>query len=336
MKRSWYLILIPLLLSNPACKKPGKNKSFFNEIRIFPDGYSMADLYFQDKDTGYAASFVGTSTVQFATTFDGGNHWKVTPMEIEGAKVSKINNIFAINSSTIYATFAYGYPGIFGICVSHDLGLTWKSIGIEPTGINYHSVVFLDSNVGFVNRSSILIKTEDGGKTWKEVNRVTGLTGSGRTFFTSRMVGYIYGGATFDGQSSGLILKTEDEGETWKNLPFNGQNGEVTGLYFKSDHEGYAFTALQKAFKTTDGGATWTLLWDDLPGTSFSVAVADGYLYFGASGKIYRSNSDLSDYSLIYASPFGTAFLDYRAFGFSGGPLYFSSQYGLLKISLYQ
>ena len=80
--------------------------------------------------------------------------------------------------------------------------------------------------------------------------------------------------------SNGITYRSDSNGENWARIP-------VRGIFY-ADYNGttYASTLLQKAFKSTDNGATWTQL-PGWPSTQYSFMVCvnqnNGDLYLGAS-----------------------------------------------------
>lgn len=332
MNKSIFWILLSLLISSVACKKSNNTTPLVTEVKIFTENnLPVTDIFFLNKDTGVAISGEGDHTSPvFAITYNGGETWKYITMMVDGEKITKINNIQALNSNFIYATFASA-TGNTGVCITTDRGETWKSLKIEPRGINYHSAIFENSQIGFVNQSNAILKTINGGASWKEVFYLGFMGGFGRTFFTSKNIGFSFGGATIDGSSGGIIVKTSDAGETWKTLNFDAEGGQVTSLTFKNDLEGYAFTFLNKAYKTADGGETWNLIQRNLPESYFSSAFNSGYLYFANSRKIYRSKDNLSTYSEVYSYPTDMS-LDVKAMSPVDGILYFKTKFGFIKV----
>jgi photosystem II stability/assembly factor-like uncharacterized protein len=84
----------------------------------------------------------------------------------------------------------------------------WNWLNPKPTGNDYRSVVFVDTNTGYaVGDFGTIIKTTDGGTHWT-------LSASGTAqhlnsvYFTDFSTGYVAG----DG---GVILKTTDGGAIW-------------------------------------------------------------------------------------------------------------------------
>jgi photosystem II stability/assembly factor-like uncharacterized protein len=167
----------------------------------------------------------------------------------------------------------------------------------------------IDASNGWALGASYLLRTSDGGLTWYSV--LPGDVPSAGFFPTAMKCWVITGSSqTSPGPGPGSLYFTNNGGLNWTrfDVPFNGGS-----IQFLDDNTGYVLqitgAAMQKQsvvlYKTTDGGATWTLNYNNDPtvpgasntlplgghknGITFSNATTgwvggdtptDGYFYF--------------------------------------------------------
>ena len=145
-----------------------------------------------------------------------------------------------------------------GVYKSNDLGKTWQQLDahyFDPS----EGGVFIDDNnpsIAYAIFSRKILKTEDGGKTWKDfffthdepfisnvgVERLTVGENSDEVFIAGRQG----------------LFHTEDAGEHWheRNNGFIGS--EVVDIVKAADGTLYAGTYSLGMFKSTDQGQSWT------------------------------------------------------------------------------
>lgn len=108
-----------------------------------------------------------------------------------------------------------------------------------------------------VGKMSTIVKTTDGGRTWRPAGWANGRnTDLTSVWFTDAFHGWV-------GTSDGTLFHTDDGGETWNiqftnpERNFQDQPWAFASIRFLTPLTGYA--AGRNLYKTTDGGDTWTL-----------------------------------------------------------------------------
>ena len=168
--------------------------------------------------------------------------------------------------------------------VTGDNGRTWANISPAPTvqflanPVYGKEIFFTDKYNGWIVRSAygkteaIVLRTQDGGETWK-VSSLGDSNAISSIYFSSSTDGWIM--TTWDATSnkeSKALYATHDGGATWtavmQNEIYNPNNpnqaipmaGVITGMLFKDVSNGFVTLqtgALPKQYRTKDGGNTW-------------------------------------------------------------------------------
>jgi photosystem II stability/assembly factor-like uncharacterized protein len=133
-------------------------------------------------------------------------------------------------------------------------------------------IKMVNASVGYAVGGDQILKTSDGGSSWKGLSVQYPKTAAGDysalldLSFPTTSVGYVVG-------YSSTIFKTMDGGNTWLQLNVSNNKGAILCVHFTSADMGYIGDETGKLFKTTNGGATWTAL-------STSTTTAINCLYF--------------------------------------------------------
>ncbi len=241
----------------------------------FKSGKGMLqDIYFIDEQTGYAVGNIYT----FLTTKDGGKNWEIAgdlPGEY-GFRVyfiSKDQGVVSIADEGLYRTNDGGktWKNVlekddFFVSIvfrgteegwalhSHgemyhtkDAGKTWQLLSTLPEGI-WWDAYFVNLQTGFACGRNGIMKTSDGGLTWREVFN-PGI------FINS--IDFIDGQTGWASGDSGLVCKTTDGGETWK-ITDTLTNTSLYDISFMNQHRGYLVSDGYGVFRSDDGGESWT------------------------------------------------------------------------------
>lgn len=179
-------------------------------------GLNAQFVWFRDKTTGY----VGGENALYKTT-DGGKNWKeVTRNKISGMLFKAVD---FQNATTGYAVGSYYSNGFHNgvIMKTTDGGETWTEQDFGKTDADFSAVTFVNDRVGYIaggwhsansveDRYSLLLKTTDGGKTWKEYSFDTAGGDWSSLCFLDENTGYANIGME--------VYKTINGGETWENI----------------------------------------------------------------------------------------------------------------------
>jgi photosystem II stability/assembly factor-like uncharacterized protein len=156
---------------------------------------------------------------------------------------------------------------------SADAGTTWKYQNLNAFASGLVDVLFLDESTGFISGMGptnvegqgppIILKTTDGGQTWRTVfSQDIGQGWAWKMFPVSPTLIY----ASIE-SSDGVyrVLKSVDAGETWTvkivatGQPLGATHG-LQGIGFLDASTGWVGGFLTGMYKTTDGGDTWSFV----------------------------------------------------------------------------
>jgi photosystem II stability/assembly factor-like uncharacterized protein len=246
-------------------------------------GTFFRTVAFVDEQHGYVGN-VGTDyfpdvkdDTPLYETRDGGVTWKPTtlPAFVKGlcaidiVKVNYINHGIPATRTMIHAAGRVGGPP--SLLRSLDGGATWKYIDLSRQVGPILDVKFFNENVGFVMAGSIatdlkdsravILKTSNGGATWREVYRSTRsheITWKGA--FPSDRIGFVTI-QSYDPDKSNSqrhVAKTTDGGESWHEMKLDDDHAvREFGVAFATPEIGWV-GAVNGAYQTLDGGASWS------------------------------------------------------------------------------
>jgi photosystem II stability/assembly factor-like uncharacterized protein len=166
------------------------------------------------------------------------------------------------NSGALYAETAYG------LWASPDEGATWDMVELSldrPSPVL--SQIVFDGATLYLALGGTIAKSEDGGRTWREVNQ--GLNNASQALIaphpTDPATLYAVPSAAMT-----QVLQSSDYGESWTRLtpgdayplPLERQ---PNALFVDPNppHTLYLTTETARAFRSDDGGASWSSVWSD-------------------------------------------------------------------------
>ena len=216
-----------------------------------------------------------TDTTPLYRTRDGGVTWEaVDTGEVTIKGVCAIDILLTRRiyhgelqpRTVIHAAGRVGGPT--GMLRSVDGGASWSVIDMSAHAGMILDVKFFDENTGLVfaatnadpaQAEGLVLRTEDGGKTWKEVYR------SGRkfeliwkaSFPDSGETGYATVQSYDPARATQLVIRSDDRGRSWREIEMaQDKTARQFGIGFVSKDVGFVGTAAG-GFATRDGGVTW-------------------------------------------------------------------------------
>jgi photosystem II stability/assembly factor-like uncharacterized protein len=294
-------VVAPQLVAQRA-EQP--DSRFFSEMRWRLVGPNRAGR------VSTVAGVPGDPTTYYIGTPDGGV-WKTTDTGVvwkpifDDVHVPSIGAIAVAqsNPSIVYVGTGHNLIGK-GVFRSSDAGRTWQAAGLADTkyitalvvdpkdpnivlvgvgsGGNFGSMVFYDNNP---SPARGVYRTTDGGRTWTHVLDAGPSSGVIDIAADTNDMRVVYasfsGGGGGRGAAAGAgpnVYRSADNGDTWARVASTGFPGDTANIAVASGTSSRRLYALGGgrggggAYRSDDGGATWTL------GTS-RLASASGHLY---------------------------------------------------------
>jgi len=253
------------------------------EKQLEQEGTFFRTIAFIDKHVGFVGT-VGTEyfpnvtdSIPLYGTKDGGKTWK--PVEYSGPYVKGLCGIDIVKEEYtnqgkldykyhIYGVGRVGSPA--NMIVSHDSGETWKSKSMIEDCKMLYDIKMFNKNEGIVcagsdetsaESNALILKTYDGGETWKKVYQSDRpYEGTWKASFPTDKVGYV----TIQSYNQDpdvvqqRLAKTTDGGENWTEIELVKDNAaRQYGVGFIDENHGYVGT-YSIGYKTLNGGKTWS------------------------------------------------------------------------------
>ena len=247
----------------------------------------LVAVFFTSSEKGWVAGDDG----YLASTADGGKSWTPYPLKT----TENINEIYFRDNNNGYLVAGRK------MFITHDGGKTWQETRIYRSGEfgtgrpEFLSIRFSDKKRGYVIGSvlkkngddevvvdSLVMRTEDGGDTWRRIT-VPSKKELFHLDFDGNSRGWIVG-------DSGLILATTDEGNTWSKQE-SGTTNPLYNVDFRNSTEGYAVGKSGTILRTENGGTSWMQVPTNFKESLMRVDFADDKIGWvvGYSGLILRS-----------------------------------------------
>lgn len=211
-----------------------------------------------------------TPVQEFTKTIDGGNLWIANP--INNAAGLSPSGIFALNADTAWVAMFDGAAGGGKILKTIDGGInwTWQSTAVFAAPAGFPNMVyFYDADNGVCMGDPTggyfeIYTTTDGGANWIRTPQATIAANLGGEFGITSVFTTLGDSTMWFGTNLGRIYKTTDRGLNWTvaSTPYSGFY--IGDIAFRDADNGIATNgsagALPDAIRTTDGGASWTLI----------------------------------------------------------------------------
>lgn len=206
--------------------------------------------------------------------------------------------------------------GDFGVVLfSDDEGVEWQQASVPVTTL-LTSVFFTSPQTGWITgHDGVLLYSDNGGEDWtlffdgNETNRLK------VEHFESRI------SSLTDAEMAADPFLEEDLVFALEDAEFAQEDGPVNPLltvWFRNEDAGFLLGAYGLAFRTDDGGQSWTFISDDLPNPdqfhlNAITAFGDSLLIAGEAGLLMKSD-DYGDSWYELPSPYGGSFFDIIAY----------------------
>ena len=275
------------------------------EQQVEKKGTFFRCIAFVDRLRGYAGT-VGTDyfpnvtdTIPIYGTTDGGKTWN--PVSYSGPYVKGLCAIDIVkeqyinHGKTDYKIHIYGVGRVgspANMMVSHDGGLTWTSNSMNKNCKmlfdikmfdKYNGIVCAASDENIEKSNALILKTSDGGKTWKKVyqsNRP--FEGTWKASFPTEKIGYV----TIQSYNPDpnvkqqRVAKTTDGGNTWQEINLvEDATARPFGVGFIDENHGFVGT-MNTGYETKDGGITWSPV-------NLGMACNKIRIYKASNGSVY-------------------------------------------------
>jgi photosystem II stability/assembly factor-like uncharacterized protein len=171
------------------------------------------------------------------------------------------------------------------ILTSTDNGNSWQQSEVPSRGA-LTGVYFHDRDLGWaVGHDSAILRTSDGGTTWKLVNWAPEEENPLLdVWFSDADNGFAIG-------AYGSFYRTSDGGETWSLEPISEWDFHLNHIARSADGRLYMAAEAGMIYRSDDGGETWTELPSPYEGSFFGTLPLDGdtVLVYGLQGHLFRS-----------------------------------------------
>ncbi len=145
-------------------------------------------------------------------------------------------------------------------------GQSWKAV-IDSGDVNFLDVYFIDEQTGFMTKKDSVMKTTDGGLNW-----VSACIGSSSFYSTPKYLHFINDSTGFIGNTGHLYYRTSNAGATWDSVTITPaiEGFGMRAIQFLDENTGFISGVVDNfssntnyILRTSDGGATWQVVYTD-------------------------------------------------------------------------
>jgi photosystem II stability/assembly factor-like uncharacterized protein len=246
----------------PQAKSTSKFKAIWEPVNVKED-VELESVHFITAEEGWVAG--GRTNIEGGVilhTSDAGANWHVQLGDPQSS--DRAYRDFRFASPTL--GWAVQSTGVGDHKLLHLDGKEWKDVG--TVGQHRGDYRFISERVGFMTTGQGIMRTQDGGRQWKQVYpcqmkaEVNGLSHNlkcefAKLFFLNEQVGWAMSNAGAAGTGF-LLAKTQDGGNTWEStVVLPGEDPREGSIYFTDENHGSLLTG-GKFFFSNDSGKTWT------------------------------------------------------------------------------
>lgn len=201
----------------------------------------LTNIEFHNDDFGIISGSLGT----LLKTENGGEDWQELNVGLDHSFVTT----FILNENEFFTSRR-------GLYKTDDNGVSFTELsGLSNNGSTISAIHFFDSNNGIITQGGSILKTTDGGQAWDVKYRNIN---ANSMQFVSTDVGFIYGGFTSAGTTTGELYLSVDGGNTWNQGDV--QTSEIMSLYFLNEKLGYFSNFENQFLRSRDGGLNWDII----------------------------------------------------------------------------
>ena len=267
--KNLYLFLVCFISLNLSAQFWTEVAPFSNNASFVPKQISIVD---DNVVWVNGASPLANSAQKWSRSLDSGLTWEEGTIDLGNAAL-QVSSIHALSSEKAYVS-AFSTDGITsgGVWVTTDGGATWtqqtSALFNTPLESFPNFIHFFDNENGIVagdpeNGYFELYTTTDGGQNWSRV------PSQNIPAINAEEYGYsikfeVRDNSVWFGTNKGRLFKSDDKGLNWvahqTPLP-DFSSGTIAGDFaFKNSNDGLLISSTWSIWKTTDGGANWTLM----------------------------------------------------------------------------
>jgi len=187
-------------------------------------------------------------------TRDGGRTWRFRSGVLQGAGTGFGLGSMQFRDTLNGCTVCSG--GV--VLVTGDGGESWRQVRDGRSAADgLGDLQFIDERNGWAVGTASLVRTDDGGETWRAL--IYGSDDNG--YFSGNAIHFLDARHGWLVAHSGVLMRTEDGGFHWALVPLPLRPSERPILWdvtFTDAAHGWVVGELGSVFHTEDGGATWT------------------------------------------------------------------------------
>jgi photosystem II stability/assembly factor-like uncharacterized protein len=187
------------------------------------------------------------------------------------------------------------------VLLSDDLGKAWEQQAQVPTRVTLTDVSFSSDQVGWaVGHDTVILKTEDAGKTWvKQFGGVDSDDALLTVVATGPQSAMAFGAFSY-------ATRTTDGGRTWQKFSLiegSQDDFHLQSAFLGPNNSVYVAAEFGTVYRSRDGGATWEKITTGYEGSFWSgAALKDGSLVIvGMRGNIWRSTDQGTTWTKVQA-----------------------------------